>query len=117
MNGGISSLRNLAGFGMLYTHSEIKARKEKFISFAQLREIFRSPQVDKGYDIYSHAYQWDIARHGLIIKSVFGGQALVVAPEKNIVVAFFNHIDKGWDMVMSSEKAIRAIVNAVEKSK
>ena len=81
MHGGISTtLRDLARFGMLYTHSEIKMRKESIVSFRQLSEIFDMPSVDLGFEQFNWGYQWDVAREGLIMKGGFGGQALLVFP-------------------------------------
>ena len=116
MHGGISAtLRDLARFGMLYTHSEIKARKESIVSFKQLKEIFATPVIDKGFEKFNWGYQWDVARDGMIMKGGFGGQALLVFPEKDIVIAYFNYVDKNWmDMKMLSSGAVKAIIHAIE---
>ena len=119
MHGGISAtLRDLARFGMLYTHSDIRTRKESFISFLQLNEIFNTPALDLGFEKFQWGYQWDVARDGFLMKGGFGGQALVIHPEKEIVIAYFNHIDQDWGIMnMVSSRAINAIVNAIETSK
>ena len=119
MHGGISAtLRDLARFGMLYTHSEIRARKESFISFSQLKEIFNAPAVDFGFEKFHWGNQWDIARDGFLMKGGFGGQAVLIYPEKEIVIACFNFIDKDWNMNnILSYNAINAIIKTVESSK
>lgn len=116
MHGGISAtLRDLARFGMLYTHSDVKARKESFISFSQLKEIFNAPAIDFGFEKFHWGYQWDVARDGILMKGGFGGQAILVHPEKEIVIAYFNHIDKDWGIInMLSWNAINSIIKAVE---
>ena len=116
MHGGISdTLRDLARFGMLYTHSDVKARKESFISFSQLKEIFNAPAIDFGFEKFHWGYQWDVARDGILMKGGFGGQAILVHPEKEIVIAYFNHIDKDWGIInMLSWNAINSIIKAVE---
>ena len=117
VHGGISAtLRDLARFGMLYTHSDIKARKESFISFSQLNEIFSTPALDFGFEKFQWGYQWDVARDGILMKGGFGGQALLVHPEKEIVIAYFNHVDQDWGIInMLSSRAINAIINAIDK--
>lgn len=118
-HGGISAtLRDFARFGMLYTKSEMRANKEKNISFAQLREIFETPVLDLGFMKFQGGYQWDWARDGMLMKGGFGGQALLVDHERDLVIAYFNHIDKDWQAdTMLSFKAIEEIRKAVDASK
>src|SRR5690606_31105178 len=83
-HGGVSAtLRDLARFGMLYTTSEIEANKEHTISLAQLKDIFETPQVDFGFEKLQWGYQWDVAREGFIMKTGFGGQVLLIDPERD----------------------------------
>jgi CubicO group peptidase (beta-lactamase class C family) len=118
-HGGVSAtLRDLARFGMLYTNTEIKNFREKNISFAQLSEIFAIPQTDLGFEIFSWGYQWDVAREGIIMKGGFGGQAVIVDPQKDLVIAYYNHIDNDWmKNNMVSSKAINAIRKLVDERK
>lgn len=117
-HGGISAtLRDLARFGMLYTKSEILAKKESLISFSQLKEIFDTPPVDFPIP-FTWGYQWDLAGDGMIMKGGFGGQALYIDPEKEIVIAYFNYIDKDWDINhIISDAAVNAILKAVAANK
>lgn len=114
-HGGMSvTLRDLARFGMLYTKSEIVAQKESIISFAQLKEIFDAPPVDFPIP-FTWGYQWDLANDGIIMKGGFGGQALYVHPEKELVIAYFNFPDKDWGMNnIISDKALNEILKAVD---
>ena len=118
-HGGISAtLRDFARFGMLFTKSEIINHKERNISFAQLKEIFNTPQLDRGFEKFQWGYQWDIAREGILMKGGFGGQALLIDPERELVIAYFNHVDKDWmSNNMVSSKAVNEIRKAIDKVK
>lgn len=115
-HGGLSAtLRDLARFGMLFTSSEIKARKESIISFAQRKEIFDTAPIENSFMPFQWGYQWDLARNGIMMKGGFGGQALLVHPEKEIVIAYFNFVDEDWSIDnMISEKAITEIIKAID---
>lgn len=115
-HGGISAtLRDLARFGRLFTRSEMLRQQEKNMSFAQQKEIFATPQLDLGFEKFQWGYQWDIARDGILMKGGFGGQALLVDPERDLVIAYFNHVDKNWMANnMVSGEAINKIRKAVD---
>ena len=115
VHGGISAtLRDLARFGMLFTKSEITSRKEKIISFAQVQEIFNTTPVDFPIP-FKWAYQWDLADQGFLMKGGFGGQALYVHPEKEIVIAYFNYVDKNWEInTIISDQAVNEILKATD---
>lgn len=118
-HGGISAtLRDFARLGMLYTHSEIKARKERNISFTQIKDIFNTPQLDLGFEKFQWGFQWDWARDGFMMKGGFGGQAIYIDPEQDLVIACFNHIDKNWMQDnMISAKALNEIRSMVKSKK
>src|SRR5690606_34228911 len=118
-HGGVSAtLRDLARFGMLYTTSEIEANKEHTISLAQLKDIFETPQVDFGFEKLQWGYQWDVARESFIMKTGFGGQVLLIDPERDLVIAYFNHVDEDWmDSKMVSWEGINAIRSVVDTNK
>lgn len=118
-HGGISAtLRDFARFGMLYTKSEISLKKEKHISFDQLKQIFATPETDRGFAKFQWGYQWDMAREGFMMKGGFGGQMLIVDPERDLVIAYFNHIDKNWmadNMIsMKAFNEIRRVVDSIK---
>ena len=115
VHGGISAtLRDLARFGMLFTKSDITARKEKIISFAQVQEIFNTTPIDFPIP-FKWAYQWDLAEQGFLMKGGFGGQALYVHPEKEIVIAYFNYVDKNWEINnIISDQAVNEILKATD---
>lgn len=113
-HGGISAtLRDLARFGMLFTKTEIKVRNESLISFAQLKEIFDAPPIKNSFAPLKWAYQWDLASDGIMMKSGFGGQALYIDPENEIVIAYYNYVDKDWGMNLLSEAALIEIMKTV----
>ncbi len=98
-HGGISAtLRDLARFGMLYTNSEIIAKKESLISFKQLKEIFDTKPIDSPFGPFKWGWQWDMANDGVMMKSGFGGQSLYIDPKNEIVIACYNYVDKHWGM-------------------
>jgi hypothetical protein len=47
------------------------------------------------------------------MKGGFGGQALLINPEKEIVIAYFNFVDKDWGTINISEKVVSEIVKAL----
>lgn len=119
MHGGISAtLRDFARFGMLFTKSEVLNQKEKNITLTQLKEIFNTPQIDRGFEKFQWGYQWDIAREGIMMKGGFGDQAILIDPERDLVIAYFNHVDKNWmTMNMISSKAIDEIRSVIDRQK
>jgi CubicO group peptidase (beta-lactamase class C family) len=117
-HGGISAtLRDLARFGMLFTKSDMQKRKESLISLAQIKEIFDAPAVKNPMTPFKWAYQWDLAGDGVMMKGGFGGQALYIHPEKEIIIACYNYVDKDWGMNMISETALNEILKAAETGK
>ena len=113
-HGGLSAtLRDLARFGMLFTNSEIKSRNESMISFAQRKEIFDATPIENPIAPFKWAYQWDLANDGVMMKGGFGGQALYINPEKEIVIVSYNYVDTNWGMNIISDAAFDAIVKAI----
>jgi hypothetical protein len=89
------------------------ARNESLISFAQIKEIFDTPTVDFPIP-FKWGYQWDFASDGMLMKGGFGGQALYVDPDKEIVIAYFNYVDEDWGIInMISDAALNEIIKAV----
>jgi CubicO group peptidase (beta-lactamase class C family) len=117
-HGGMSTtLRDLARFGMLFTNKEIKARRESLVSFSQIKDIFDAPVVPNSFAPFKWAYQWDLASDGVMMKSGFGGQALYVDPEKEIVIAYFNYVDSDWGMNLISTSAFNEMMKALASDK
>ena len=118
-HGGVSAtLRDLARFGMMFTNSEIKKRNGAMINAAQIKEIFDAPAIENSFAPFKWAYQWDLASDGVMMKGGFGGQALFIAPEKEIVIAFYNYVDNDWSVNnIISDLALNEIIKAVEAGK
>lgn len=119
--GAVSSLRDKARYGMIYTPSWPKAARERIVSNAYVREI----QAGGNPDIYlegdighaetmylggetpqSNHYQWDaVFPDGDFWKSGVMGQGLYVSPSTDTVAAFFS---TGYDSQLAA--FARAIV-------
>ena len=63
---------------------------------------------------FKWGYQWDLASDGIMVKGGFGGQVLLINPEKDIVIAYFNYPDKDWGIDnMISDKVVNEIIKAI----
>jgi CubicO group peptidase (beta-lactamase class C family) len=87
-----TALRDLARFGMLFTHG----RGDGVVSDRLLRRITSGgrPQLLQPGDhpawVTHVAYQWDgVSDKGDFYKGGFGDQLLYVAPRKDVVIAYF----------------------------
>ncbi|RYY63888.1 MAG: class C beta-lactamase-related serine hydrolase, partial [Chitinophagaceae bacterium] len=118
-HGGLSAtLRDLARFGMLFTKADINSRRESIIGFSQVKEIFDAKPVKSPIAPFKWAYQWDLADNGMLMKSGFGGQALYVHPEEEIVIAYFNYADSDWSVnTIISDKAVNELLKAIGANK
>ncbi len=97
--GMVTTLRDLARFGLLFTPSWNKTTHTKIISEKFLRRIVTDGRTDlvKTWvfgprpDWLDHvAYQWDaVTKTGKFFKGGFGGQILFIAPQKDVVVVHF----------------------------
>jgi CubicO group peptidase (beta-lactamase class C family) len=97
--GMVTRLRDLARFGLLFTPSWNKTAHTRVISENFQKRILENgrPDLVKEWifgprpDWLDHvAYQWDaITKQGKFFKGGFGGQLLYVAPQKDVVIAYF----------------------------
>jgi CubicO group peptidase (beta-lactamase class C family) len=94
VHGGIvATLRDVARFGLLFT----PGRGRDVVSESYLHKILdggRSALLEaagrSSPDVRHATYQWDqVYRDGSFFKGGFGGQGLYVAPEKDLVIAYF----------------------------
>jgi hypothetical protein len=82
----------VARFGLLFT----KGRGRGIVSEAYLRKILEGgrPKLLEAAgratgDVRHATYQWDrVYRDGSFFKGGFGGQGLLVSPEKDVVIAY-----------------------------
>jgi CubicO group peptidase (beta-lactamase class C family) len=97
--GLLARLRDVARFGMLYTPSYSNLTDEKIISnriIKLIRDEGNPKLWEKAFntgkikDDFSHSiYQWDqVYKNHDFYKGGWGGQGLLVNPDKNLVVAF-----------------------------
>jgi CubicO group peptidase (beta-lactamase class C family) len=97
--GMIMTLRDLARFGLLYTPSWNKTAQKRIISEEFMKRILENGRVDLVKDwvfgpkpdwLHHVAYQWDgVTKQSRFFKGGFGGQLLYVAPQKDVVIAYF----------------------------
>lgn len=96
--GMAATLRDLARFGLLFTHRPDAGEGERVISERVLHRITNAgrAQILQGvshpaWDTVTHvAYQWDgVTAKRDFFKGGFGDQLLYVAPRKDVVIAYF----------------------------
>ncbi len=91
--GFLSNMRDMARFGLLFTPSYSVVSSERIVSQEYLDLLLDSPNPNLVRDDGSHnAYQWDyIDKDGFMIKGGWGGQALVVNPEHDLVAVYTSY--------------------------
>ncbi|MEM9052134.1 MAG: serine hydrolase [Bacteroidota bacterium] len=94
--GGFSmTLRDLARFGLLFTHSEMNTTDAVIpASYYQNIQRLHNPNLTVksrfSDELKFNSYQWDeIYEDDDFYKSGFGGQGLYISSNKNLVIAFF----------------------------
>merc|ERR1712032_1590634 len=95
--GIISTLRDVARFGLLFTPSRSTVASEQIVSADHLRKVrqggrsYLLSDSDRASPGLLHStYQWDqVWSDGSFFKSGFGGQGLYINPARDFVVAFF----------------------------
>jgi CubicO group peptidase (beta-lactamase class C family) len=93
VHGGIvATLRDVARFGLLFTPD----RDRGIVSGSYLKKILEGGRPElleaagRADDVRHATYQWDrVYRDGSFFKGGFGGQGLLVSPEKDVVIAYF----------------------------
>jgi CubicO group peptidase (beta-lactamase class C family) len=94
VHGGIvATLRDVARFGLLFT----PGRGRDVVSERYLRKILEGGRPAlleaagrSAADVRHATYQWDrVYRDGSFFKGGFGGQGLYVAPQEDLVIAYF----------------------------
>jgi CubicO group peptidase (beta-lactamase class C family) len=97
--GMVTTLRDLARFGLLFTPSWNQTAHSRIVSEKFQQRILAGgrPDLVKAWhfgprpDWLDHvAYQWDaVTKSGMFFKGGFGGQILYIAPQKDVVIAHF----------------------------
>ena len=105
--GAVTTLRDLARYGLLFTPSGRK-EPDPVISDSYLAKIHdprrydlysrsqREARATRGDDSFSHnSYQWDwVSTEGDFSKGGAGGQGLYVSPSRDLVIAWFGTPDE-----------------------
>ena len=108
VHGGISStLRDVARFGMQFTPMGRQGNDSPIVSDAYLEkirnggrpQIFNAareyPSLVNGEPPRHNTWQWDfVMDDGDFFKGGYGGQGLYVAPDRNLVIAFFGAFEE-----------------------
>jgi len=122
VHGGIvSTLRDLARFGLLFTPSFKAVSPEPLVSADCLRRIQKEgrpelmPPEERASSGARHAtYQWDqVWEDGSFFKSGFGNQGLYVDPKKDLLVAFFGTHGYGEEALPVPEEVCRGMLNSL----
>jgi CubicO group peptidase (beta-lactamase class C family) len=121
--GFVSRMRDLARFGLLFTPSYQTVSEHRIISESHL-ELLRSggnpqlrinanmPAVEES-GIRHNVYQWDqIHANGTFYKGGWGGQGLIVNPDRDVVAVFTSYF-KEDQSEMQLERAVFEVVNGV----
>jgi len=119
VHGGIiSTLHDLARFGLLFTPSCEAVCSEPIVSAACLRKIREEgrpelmPEEERTSSGVRHStYQWDqVWEDGSFFKSGFGNQGLYVHPDKDLLVAFFGTHGYGEELLPVPEDVCREML-------
>ncbi len=107
--GFISKMRDLARLGLLYTPSYHVVSDKQIISDAHLEAIMTANRPG----LRPTAYAWgDRDEAGYISHGGWGGQGLIINPEKDVVVVFTSYVKDDYSEV-SLESAIRRVLDSV----
>lgn len=107
--GMVTTLRDLARFGLLFTQSWNVVSDKQIISGDFLKrilengrtELFGSDSERMRPDWYLHpAYQWDVVTEdGAFYKGGFGNQLLYVDPVRDVVIAYFGFNESKYQKI------------------
>jgi CubicO group peptidase (beta-lactamase class C family) len=90
--GMVTTLRDLARFGLLFTESWEEVSTKQIISkafFDRIQRDGRPELLPEEHNSRHPAYHWDrVTGEGALFKGGFGGQLLIVYPVENVVIAY-----------------------------
>ena len=119
--GFLAKTRDLARFGLLYTPSYAVVSDKQIISDAHIdlllsggrSHLLRNAGVPEDSPIKHNVYQWDrVDENGYIYKGGWGGQGLIVNPEKDVVAVFSSYFKDDYSEVPLDE-ALLGVMNEV----
>ena len=109
--GFLSNMRDMARFGLLFTPSYSVVSDEKIVSDKTLNLLLNEPNDNLVRSDGSHnAYQWDyIDKDGFMIKGGWGGQALVVNPNLDIVAVYTSYYKNDYSQYDLREPLLKIL--------
>jgi CubicO group peptidase (beta-lactamase class C family) len=119
--GFLAKARDLARFGLLYTPSYTVISDKQIISDAHIDlllnggrpHLLRNAGLPEDSPIKHNVYQWDsVDENGYIYKGGWGGQGLIVNPEKDIVAVFTSYFKDDYSEI-PLDQAVRSVLNEV----
>ncbi|MEL7187093.1 MAG: serine hydrolase, partial [Pseudomonadota bacterium] len=107
--GFISSMRDLARLGLLYTPSWNVVSDRKIITDEHIEALSTADRPG----LRPTAYSWgNRDENGWISHGGWGGQGFIVNPEKDVVAVFTSYTKQDYSE-LSTEKAVMQVLNAV----
>jgi len=118
-----SKMRDLARFGLLYTPSYVLVSDKKIISDEHLDVLFNhgNPKLlrdgdgrgDEGAHISQNTYAWGVGNEsGYLSHGGWGGQGLIIHPEKDVVAVFTSYTKDDYSEV-SLQRAMFKVLDEV----
>lgn len=110
--GFIARMRDMARVGLLYTPSWSVVADRQIISDEHLEAVLQGRRPGRP-GLRNSRYMWgDLDTDGWLSHGGWGGQGLIVHPEKDVVVVFTSYVKEDYSEV-SLEGAIREVLNEV----
>jgi CubicO group peptidase (beta-lactamase class C family) len=112
-----SKMRDLARFGLLYTPSYSVVSDKDIISDEHLDVLFNhgNPELlrDGGTHISQNTYAWGVGNDsGYLSHGGWGGQGLIIHPEKDVVAVFTSYTKQDYSEV-SLQSAVFKVLDEV----
>lgn len=107
--GFIARMRDMARIGLLYTPSWNVVANRQLISDAHLEAVLQGGRPG----LRNSRYMWgDLDADGWLSHGGWGGQGLMVHPQKDVVVVFTSYVKEDYSEVRL-EDAVRKVLNEV----
>ncbi len=116
--GFFSKLRDLARFGLLYTPSYTVVSDKKIISDEHLDvlfndghpELLRNAGSPEDSPVKHNAYAWgEVYKSGYLAHGGWGGQGLVIHPERDVVAVFTSYAKEDYSEVSLQDAVFKVL--------